>query len=230
MGLHFHQRPLNFSNIHNLTFEVKGIARRGVAVCAIQRNEAPSFSFLNQELSVQDASRKYGDHSMRGTNQNASSVLYRPSSPSAMISSTVTWCRPTVKPLPTKFAPAWLDPELLPPPPPEPGPLLTNSRRESKNFLMVSRRRQMSVRGVNVRWTACSLCTELLHWQWCGTDWNPKRPVHQPFGAQYHAVMSFPVMMRRRMMMMLRQPKFLGKFPFTCQGKPVGESLSRQVM
>lgn len=55
---------------------------------------------------------------------------------------------------------------------------------------------------------------------------NPKRPVHQPFGAQYHAVMSFPVTVRRRMMMMmmLRQPKFLGKFPFTCQGKPVGES------
>lgn len=178
---------------------------------------------MTNALSVQDASRMYGDHSMRGTKQNASSGLCRPCSPSAMISSTVTWCRPTVKPLPTKFAPAWLDPELLPPPPPEPGPLLTNSRRESKNFLMVSRRRQGSVRGVNVRLTACSLCTELLHWQWCGTDWNPKRPVHQPFGAQYHAVMSFPVMMRRRRMM-LRQPKFLGKFPFTCQGKPVGES------
>lgn len=62
-------------------------------------------------------------------------------SPSAMISSTVTWCRPTVKALPMKFPPAWLEPEL-PPPPPEPGPELTNSRRESKNFLMVSRRQE----------------------------------------------------------------------------------------
>lgn len=150
--------------------------------------------------------------------QTASSGFCRPSSPSAMISSTVTWCRPTVKPLPTKFAPAWLDPELLPPPPPEPGPLLTNSRRESKNFLMMSRRRPRSVRGVNLRWTACSPCTELLHWQWYGADRNPKLPVHQPFGA----VMSFPVM-RMMMMMMSRQPRFLGKFPFTCQGKPVGE-------
>lgn len=155
---------------------------------------------------------------MCGNKQTASSGLCGASSPSAIISSTVTWCRPTVKPLPTKFAPAWLDPELLPPPPPEPGPELTNSRRESKNFLMMSKRRQRSVRSVNFRRTACSLCTELLHWRWCGTDWKPKRPVHQPFGACNHAVMSFPVTM------MLRQPRFLGKFPFACQGKPVGES------
>lgn len=133
-------------------------------------------------------------------------------SPSAMISSTVTWCRPTVKPLPTKFAPAWLEPELLPPPPPPPeaGPELTNSRRESKNFLMMS--------SVNFRPAACSLCTELWHWRWCATDWKPKRPVHQPFGAHKYAVMSFPATM------MLRPPRCLGKFPFARQGKPVGES------
>lgn len=151
---------------------MKGRERRGAAVCAIQRNEAPSFSFFFKPRvistllhGVQDASRMYGVHSMRGAKGKASSGLCRPCSPSAMISSTVTWCLPTVKPLPTKFAPAWLDPELLPPPPPEPGPLLTNSRRESKNFLMVSRRRQRGVRGVNVGRTACSPCTELLHRQ-----------------------------------------------------------------
>ena len=57
--------------------------------------------------------------------------------PSAMISSTVTWCRPIVNARPMKFPPAWLEP-LPPPAPPEPGPELTNSRRESKNFLMMS--------------------------------------------------------------------------------------------
>lgn len=157
---------------------------------------------------------KHGGVKICGDKQTASSGLCRPSSPSAMISSTVTWCRPTVKPRPTKFAPAWLDPELLPPPPPpEPGPELTNSRRESKNFLMMSKRR----RSVNFRWTACSLCTDLLHWQWWRTDRKPKRPVHQPSGAYNHALMSVPVMM------MPRQPRFFGKFPFACRGKPVGE-------
>lgn len=91
--------------------------------------------------------------------QMASSGLCNPFLPSAIISSTVTWCRPTVKARPMKLPPAWLDPELLPPPP-EPGPELTNSRRESKNFLIVSKwqgylRLQMSCR---------SLYAQLLQW------------------------------------------------------------------
>lgn len=168
-------------------------------------------------LSVQDTKSKATTArvEMCVYKQMASSGPCKASSPSAMISSTVTWCRPTAKPLPTKFAPAWLDPELLPPPPPEPGPELTNSRRESKNFLMMSKRRQ---RSVNFRRTARSLCAKLSHGRWCGTDRKPKRPVHQPFAAHNHAVMSLPVTM------MLRQPRFLGKYPFACQGKPVGES------
>lgn len=84
-------------------------------------------------------------------------------SPSAMISSTVTWCRPTVKALPMKFPPAWLEPEL-PPPPPEPGPELTNSRRESKNFLMVSKRQEANLWLQYHRRTARFLSTDLLHW------------------------------------------------------------------
>ena len=100
--------------------------------------------------------------------QMASSGLCSPFSPSAMISSTVTWCRPTVKALPMKFPPAWLDPEL-PPPPPEPGPELTNSRRESKNFLMLSRRQEegyyfMSACVFSHRRAACLPCRlKLLH-------------------------------------------------------------------
>lgn len=57
-------------------------------------------------------------------------------SPSATVSSIVTWCRPIVHERPIKLPPAWLDPLL---PPPDPGPELTNSRRdESKNFLMIT--------------------------------------------------------------------------------------------
>lgn len=56
-------------------------------------------------------------------------------SPSATVSSIVTWCRPIVHERPIKLPPTWLDPLL---PPPEPGPELTNSRRdESKNFLII---------------------------------------------------------------------------------------------
>lgn len=55
-------------------------------------------------------------------------------SPSAMISSMVTWCRPIVNTRPMKLPPP---PEPAPPPPtPEPGPELTISRRESKNFFI----------------------------------------------------------------------------------------------
>lgn len=79
-----------------------------------------------------------GDKRTGKNKQMASSGLCNPFLPSAIISSTVTWCRPTVKARPMKLPPAWLDPELLPPPP-EPGPELTNSRRESKNFLIVSK-------------------------------------------------------------------------------------------
>lgn len=95
--------------------------------------------------------------------QMASSGLCSPFSPSAMISSTVTWCRPTVKALPMKFPPAWLDPEL--PPPPEPGPELTNSRRESKNFLMLTRRQEEDYIFLCVCQTSCLpfLQAELLH-------------------------------------------------------------------
>lgn len=50
-----------------------------------------------------------------------------------------------------------------------------------------------------------------------GTDRKPKRPVHQPFGACNHTLTSVPAMM------MSRQPRFSGKFPFACQGEPVGE-------
>lgn len=125
-----------------------------------------------------------------------------------MISSTVTWCRPTVKVLPMKLPPAWLDPEPPPPPPPpEPGPELTNSRRESKNFLMVPRRR-----GMECLWLQSHTSKQLVSPAPTDcTDNNATvtrctyrtRP-HQAslFAVRKHAVMHLPAMM------MLRQAWF----------------------